>query len=438
MSFAIRDKIGDLKKLPFFRNVLLVSGGTVVAQALVLLFSPIITRLYSAEDFGIFQQYQSVLNFMIIGGALRYEMAILVPADEDDAFSITALSVCINFILFGIFALLAAIIYISGVHFTFIKGLEHFIFYLPFSFLGASLYQTLTNFIIRHRAFSKISSTKIGQSVGLVTGQISGGYLLSKPTGLFVGDLIGKSLGIFSFARYIKSNFGAQLKAITKERVKQNLIRYKAYPLISAPGALLNVAGFAIPSLLIGNFFGLKALGLYALVDRLFSAPGVLIGQSVSQVYIADASRIANTDPYKLKQTFFKLIKYLSLISFLPLIIAAFIAPYVFSIIFGASWHEAGVYVAILAPMQFAAFIVWPLIPTLNLLEKQRWQLAWELFRVLIVCGTLLFMHYKGCNARYAIGGYGAAMLLGYVVHLFLSYKAINGKIKIFDRSVNG
>ena len=326
MRFIFKDTLTKLKQYPFFQSVLLVSGGTVVAQALVLLCSPIITRLYSVADFGVYQQYQAVLSFMVIAGALRYELAILVPNNDEDAFSLTALSLGINFLLFSCFFLAALCIYLTNFHFTFVKGFERFIWFLPFSFLGASLYQTLTNFIIRQKAFSKISTTKVGQSIGLVSGQISGGYLLSKPFGLFVGDVIGKSLGIMSFLKYIKKNFSAELKKINKGSIKKNLIRYKEYPLLSAPGALLNVAGFAIPSLLIGAFFGLKVLGFYALVDRLFSVPGVLIGQSVSQVYMSDASRIAKTDPKKLKKTFFRLIKYLSLIMFVPLLIAAIIA----------------------------------------------------------------------------------------------------------------
>ncbi|MDB5123364.1 MAG: hypothetical protein JWP94_1493 [Mucilaginibacter sp.] len=433
MKSILTEKFNRLKQYPFFRNVLLVSGGTVVAQALTLLCSPIITRLYSAVDFGVFQQYQSVLSFLVIAGAFRYELAILVPNEEEDAFSLTALSVCLNIFMFFFLSLIVAGIYIADIHFTFIKGFEQYIWFLPLSFLGASLYQTLTNLIIRQKSFSKISSTKIGQSVGLVFGQISGGYLLTKPFGLFVGDVIGKSLGIVTFLKHIIKNFTKELKKINLKSIKKNLIRYKDYPLISAPGALLNIAGFAIPSLLIGSFFGLKVLGFYALVDRLFSSPSVLIGQSVSQVYISDASRIAKNDPEKLKRTFLKLIKYLSLISFFPLLIAAIIAPSAFAVIFGSQWREAGIYVSILAPMQFVSFIVWPLIPTLNLLERQRWQLAWEVSRVVINCVSLLLMHYWGANARFAIAGYGAAMFCGYLLHLLLSYRAINLQVSRFN-----
>ncbi len=126
------------------------------------------------------------------------------------------------------------------------------------------------------------------------------------------------------------------------------------------------------------------------------------------------------------------------MIAFFPLLIGAFIAPAAFQWVFGHNWREAGIYFAILAPMQFVGFIAGPLTPTLTLLEKQNWQLGWEIFRLISTCNALFFLNSYHVDARIAIAGYSAAMLIGYLLHLFLSYRAINIGIIKKQQSING
>lgn len=421
----------------FIKNVLFVSGGTVLAQSILFCLSPIITRLYSVEDFGIFQQYQSILGFLVIAGALRYDLAIVVPQRDLDAVALTIISLFFNFLIFILLIIACALVNYFKLHNELISGFKHFIWFIPFAFLGGTVYQTLSSFIIRKKAFSEFSYTKIFQAAGMASGQIGGGVSPFQPYGLFAGDLISKFLGIVTFFKYLFENSSTLISRVDIKRIRFNLMRYYKYPLISAPGALLNVAGFAIPTILIGNFFGLQVLGYYALVDRLFAAPGLLVGQSVSQVYISDAGRTAQTDPIKLKKLFLFLIRKLSFISFFPMMIAAYVAPDLVAWVFGSSWHEAGIYLRILMPMQFVAFIIGPLIPTLNLLQKQKWQLQWEFVRVLLTCAILYVMKINDFSARAAIGGYSVILGSFYIGHFFLSYLAINQRIALFTKFKN-
>ena len=87
-------------------------------------------------------------------------------------------------------------------------------------------------------------------------------------------------------------------------------------------------------------------------------------------------------------------------------------------------------YARLLALMHFVAFISWPLTPTLNILEQQFWQLAWDTGRLVFTLGSLWLAYHWGWPARGAIGAFGAAMLLGYVAHLLLSHLAIAQRIR--------
>jgi O-antigen/teichoic acid export membrane protein len=60
-----------LPKSSFARNVAVLVGGTAVGQAIVVLASPILTRLYTPEDFGVLAVYASLLGILSTVAALR-------------------------------------------------------------------------------------------------------------------------------------------------------------------------------------------------------------------------------------------------------------------------------------------------------------------------------------------------------------------------------
>ena len=54
-------------KSEFSRNVLTLMTGTTIAQAIPIAISPILTRNYTSEDFGVFALYNILKITIIIG-----------------------------------------------------------------------------------------------------------------------------------------------------------------------------------------------------------------------------------------------------------------------------------------------------------------------------------------------------------------------------------
>ena len=79
----------------FAASVLLVSAGTGLAQLLNVLVSPIITRIYTPEDYGILTVYMALLGMLTIVSSLKYESAIAIADDDEKAINILALSIFI-------------------------------------------------------------------------------------------------------------------------------------------------------------------------------------------------------------------------------------------------------------------------------------------------------------------------------------------------------
>ncbi|HIE59535.1 MAG TPA: hypothetical protein EYP82_06345, partial [Hydrogenothermaceae bacterium] len=93
-------------KTEYSKNILTLMSGTMLAQAIPIAISPILTRLYSPSDFGTFALYfaLAVLFGSLVAG--RYELSILIPKQDEDARQIVLFSISISFfvsILLSIF-----------------------------------------------------------------------------------------------------------------------------------------------------------------------------------------------------------------------------------------------------------------------------------------------------------------------------------------------
>lgn len=84
--------INKLKpKSDFSHNVLTLMTGTTIAQAIPIAISPILTRIYTPEDFGVFALFLAIVGFFSVIASGRYEQAILIPKKDEDAINIFAL-----------------------------------------------------------------------------------------------------------------------------------------------------------------------------------------------------------------------------------------------------------------------------------------------------------------------------------------------------------
>ena len=82
-------------KSEYSQNVLILMMGTTLSQAIPVVITPILTRIYTPEDFGIYAIFVAIITILgsIVSG--RYELAILLPERDDDAINIFALGLLI-------------------------------------------------------------------------------------------------------------------------------------------------------------------------------------------------------------------------------------------------------------------------------------------------------------------------------------------------------
>jgi len=417
----------------FARNVTVLAGGTAIGQAISMIASPILTRLYSIQDFGNLQVYLSIMTFVILFSTWRYEYAIMLPDKDRTAANLLAVTVGIV-IMMSIFTAFA-LWWIAGSHLLpeNMNSLRPYLWLIPISMCGGGLYQVLSCWTLRQKSYKPVAATKLTQSFGQNITQLCMGFFRNGLLGLLLGDALGRMTGSLSFLRLLWRQNKKLFREVCLRDMWNAMVRFRNFPIISTGSALINTAGFSLPPLILAKFYGAMVLGWFALEMRVLEAPSALVGQSISQAYMSEAARLAISDPKAMHALFLKIMKRLLKLGAIPFAIAIVISHSLFALVFGESWREAGNYARLLAIMHYVSFAVWPLMPTLNILEKQSWQLMWDIGRLVFTIVCLLVVYYCGMSARWTIIAYGAAMTIGYVTHLFLSHRAIQERIKKID-----
>lgn len=415
----------------FARDASIIAGGTALAQLLGILSAPILTRMYHPNDFGALQVFVSVMALMMVGASGRYEIAMLLPEDEQSATDLLALSllcVCVTS------ALCAAVVVLC--HYQWILPasmipLRRLLWLLPFSVLGGGIYQALNYWAMRRDDYKQIAKSKFTQAAAQASTQLCAGLVVHGPFGLLLGDALGRMSGGSRFARDLWAGYRENLRSVRIRRILRFAVRYREYPLVSMWGTLINMSGLALPALFLAQFYGAQETGCFGLVNRVLGAPAGLIGISIAQVYISEAAKLSRSDPHRLMHIFLKTTRLMIYLGVVPCAAFAFLAPWLFEHIFGQPWRDAGEYARYLVIMFYASFINSPVTQTLNVLERQWAQFGWDISRLMVTVAAISIPHWLGYGAGTAILSYGMAMTLMYCIHWAQSYFGINRYVRM-------
>jgi O-antigen/teichoic acid export membrane protein len=82
-----------LPEISFLRKLSILAGGTLLGQALVVLSSPLLTRFFTSEEFGVFAVFGALAGILGAVIALRFELAVLVATDDEDAAALVMVTI---------------------------------------------------------------------------------------------------------------------------------------------------------------------------------------------------------------------------------------------------------------------------------------------------------------------------------------------------------
>lgn len=358
----------------FNRNSLVLLSGTVISQALPLIFAPILARLYSPSDFGAFSLFFSIAVVLGTVSSAKLDLALYTSLGRENAL-ITAMSGIVFSLLFSL--LIGIICWISYFIWE-LKSLPISVLLLiPFTVFLIGCSQSLMAFSNREKKFSAISKAKV--ILGLVWVSVNVGLGFTN-LGVF-GLALGYSMGqLFSVLKLAYSNRKAFfLVRFNVAIFKRNLLRNRSFAFIFLPAHLINTVASNGPSFLLSSMFGLEANGYYFKAARVGESPTGVIRNSLGNVFWQQASHGYITNGSARKEMISFLGKLL-LIGIVPYVLAYLYAEEIFFLLFGAKWANAATYFTILAPYFFIQFIIAPVTIMVVLANKPWVDITWQIF----------------------------------------------------------
>lgn len=412
----------------FSRSVLTVLTGTVAAQGITILASPVLTRLYSPEDFGVYALLVSIVAILGSIACGRYEFGITLPAKDRDGLALLAL--CTALSLGTSIAIIPAILW-AGDYITAQLGqprLGPWLWWLP-PILFITGFSTAGRYwLLRKKAYATLSTNNILRTV-LGTGfNLFCGWAAWGQYGLIGGVLFSLCAGTLFYALRIWRESGSELQTLTLRDLRNQAWEHRGFPMYSTGSALIEAGASQIPVIFLTTLYGATTLGIFALAQRIANLPLTMVATSIGDVFRQRASEEFARDGNCLR-LFDQTLLRLSLLSSGPFILAAWISPWAFGIIFGSEWAESGHFVRLLVPALALRFVSNPLGSMFFIARRQATDL---LIQTLLIATMLLAFWWAGdprsqWKPRDAILAYSVIYSTKYAVELILARQFAKG-----------
>ena len=215
-------------KSEFSKNVLTLMTGTTIAQAIPIAISPILTRIYTPEDFGIFALFIAIVSIFVSIASGRYELAVMLPKEDEDAINVFALGFIITSFL-SLFLLLIVVLFNDTLA-VILNNQEigYWLYFVPVVVFFTGLYNLLNYFNNRKKEYKEMANAAIIKSLVLVIVQVSLGFMKSGAAGLISGQLLSS---IFANMRLLKNIFKDDLllPALSITKIKLLSIKYSDF-----------------------------------------------------------------------------------------------------------------------------------------------------------------------------------------------------------------
>lgn len=344
-----------------FKSVATLVTGASLAQLIPLLASPLLTRLFTPAEFGMFGLFTSLAIVLtgMIGG--QYERASVLPKGNAASLTLLNLSFMVALVLAIVFSALAAFF---GQGLSALLGkpeIEAWLWLVPVAAFASFGQRAGVCYSNRHYRYKRISVGHVMQAGLTVAVQIVGGFFGLGLTALVVGFASGKAAAA---AYLLKAQnavvFDSRYLTSKRRQIACMAKRYKKFPSVSATSILLDNLSLQAAVIISVTAYSFDQVGQFVLAQRMLAVPLGVVAIAVGEVFfrkIVDAVRAEERIPTILASY----AKWLFLAILPAPLLLVFYGPEIFSAVFGAEWQQAGEFSSILIVAYTSRFVISPL-----------------------------------------------------------------------------
>lgn len=358
------------------KGILLLISGTMGAQLVSFIALPLLSRLYTPEDFGYFSVVMAIVGIVSTVATLRYESAAMLPTQLEEVRALVWLALGA---VFSVALLTFVVLQVAASQGWF--GLAGYprsaVWVTALVVLGAA-FAIMSQLAIRKQQYKLVAHRSFLRSVLTSAGQLGLGWGTRASSGLLMGSAIGSLGGLAILWRSTKEF----LAPPPRELVRPTMRRYWRFPAVFAPSALLNGLGLQAPLLFITAVFGLGVGGQLGMAEKIVAVPIALVGGAVSQAVDAEVAKRIRDGLQDLRPIFWRFSRLLGSVAIAVAVGGSLFGAVVVPSLLGSDWSLAGTLVQILALTASVRLVASPLSKFIDLLQRSAANAALDLLRV--------------------------------------------------------
>jgi O-antigen/teichoic acid export membrane protein len=420
-------KVGrDMRPSVASLTITMLVSGTVLSQAISFLTLPIITRLFSPENFETLANFTSISIIVSLAGALALDQAIPIAGNDEDAVALGKIATLVSSLISTIVGIISILLVYFDISLLNINDSAMLLIgpCCLISCVGA----VGESFIVRSRRYRILVSLKFIQTIVVICTQIILGFSGYKDIGLIVGYMLlgvpGILIGFVLQKNELYPRVNSNVSLVNVFRI------YSRYPKFTAPELLTNAMAVYLPIIIVSQFTNGELAAYIALGLRILQAPLQVVARAISQTY--QPMMLEWNEAGQLKQESKKLAYRMMMFIIVPLIIYGLLLYKYSGVIFGDDWAYAGNYLILLIPSMALYYLSLPIIPAAYISTANRYvffgSLTAAIFRI---CSTIISVNFDQNVVAYT---YAVSGIIYYAIIIYFCFLSIN---KFADSAVS-
>lgn len=390
----------------FFRNISVMLIGTTLGQAASVALAPVLTRVYSAQEFGYLSVYTAVLAMLGVTAALGLDLAIPLAATDFELANLTAAGMAAVFATSSSIGLAIWLLPDQALAALWLEPLQTHRYLLPLGLACIGSYYMMVAAATNTGRFAEIARTRITQGSGGPLSQIVLGLLGFRETGLAIGFVFGQASGVLLLVSRVFLRQPHLRHAISCDGMRTVVAGYRHFPLFASWTRVFDMAGSGtVLYILFATYYSTEIVGYMFLAERVIARPLLMVSSSLLQVFSGEAGRSVRHDPNALVNRFRQLVAGQLLFALAWIVPVNLLTDAAMPRLFGSAWVGVIPAVHALSLSYLALAVLHPVSPTLQLLNRQKLAAAWQICRVAMLVGATVAARRCGLSAVAALWG---------------------------------
>lgn len=410
-------------------------SGSVIGQIAALAAYPVVTRLFTPDDFGLYNIFYSYIDVLMIVSTGKYEQAFPVASSDAEARALLRfvrwLNVVVSLLILMAVALLLASDALPGE--TRQLG-SVALLVAPLVYFGGTV--RIHSFLFnRYESYKTIaSSTAI---YGLATSSLKvvfGLFLRVVPWlsrwGLPLATVLGQAASDLPYRFRLRRLPMATCDRPTARAATAAACKHRRFPLYVMPKDLLNSFAFNLPFIWLAIYFDSGLVGLFALALMVCFRPVNIAAADIERVLYASVVQLKNSHQ-RIGPTIWRYMSRIILVAVPAFCLLFFFSEPIMTFVFGSKWQGCAPFVRWLAPWCLLSFVSTTLSFIPNVFSTQRGEFLFHVLLAVLWVGAMLWgilrHDFMWAIILYSLSGIVVAVLI------FLWYVS---QIRRYDRSV--